>query len=421
MLVRRGLIAVGGGGAFTLPPSSPPAAAFDVSAPPYGTGTDIQWPMAIYGNGMTYIGLIQGETDENDVSIIAYDHATEMIVGPVAIHDQLNDGASTIPDTHNQPAVAIRADGHIVVAYCGHGSTTLRTKISDDPWDITGGFTAAETIVSSYALTYPQLFVMSGGRIYMRARAVLSGVAYILQWYSDDGAETWDIGTLIFTEGTSNIYSAAATDGDYIDQVLIDRSPDFAGGWWMGHFRQDETGDNFQTDGTPIAGSYPLGASDMTEVFAPGSYRFPRGITYDAGEPVIAWDSAQADPVLMGESRWDGVDWVPETIVTSTPVYSFATSTGGGKHTWDDPDHFYAGVVLGSDPIDDGGAIEIFRFTRTAGVWDSGTQITSSGENPYAPFTVVDADADLVMLWTTGDQAPADGDPFSLGLQGVGA
>lgn len=379
--------------------------------------------MAIAGGGKTFIGLIFGEDDPNDVAIIEWDNVARTYDGPVELIDQLNEGGGTIPDTHNQCAVTRRADGHLVVAVSGHGGNRVYTFVSNGT-DVASGFHAGETIVSSYALTYMQLFRMAGGRLYMRARAVLGGAAYILQWYSDDGGETWDIGTLVFTEGTENIYTAAATDGTYVDQIFIDRAPSFAGGWWMGHGRMDESGAWYRSDGTPIVSGFPLGASELTEVFPPGSYRFPRDIVYNVagdGMPVLGWDSAQQNPVLMGESRFNGTLWIHETIATSGPVYSFASSTGGGKHAWNDPDTFYAGELIGDDPIDLGGAIEMFKHKRTAGVWGPRQQITHAGRNPYGPFAVVDAEPELSMLWTYGDQAPADGDPFSLGLEGVAA
>ena len=412
-----------GGGFLAPPPPTPAPAPFLMTVQPYGIGTDIQWPMAIAGNGQTYVGLIQGESDENDVTIAAWDNAGASLIETRALFDQLNDGGSTIPDTHNQPAVNHFADGTLIVAACGHGSTTMLLKTSDAPWDTTAGFSAPINFMSSKAMTYPQLAVMSSGRVYIRYRGVTGGVATLCQRYSDDGGATWSSELNFWTAGTDNLYSAMACDGTWVDQILIGRAPSYGPGFAMLHVRMDEAGDVYTSDGTQITGfSYPLAPSDLTEVFADGSYRFPRGIVYDAGTPVISWDSAQADPVLLGESRWSGSAWVPETITTSSPLYTGATSTGGGKHAWDNADVFLCGKLHGSTPLDMGGTSGIFRFVRTAGTWDSGTEVTDgSTSDPYAPITVVNAEPEVAFVWPYGDQAPADGDPFSLGLEAVAA
>lgn len=413
MLNRLLLAATGGSGAFPAPPGIT-----QIAPAPYGIGTDIQWPMAIEGNGKVYIGIVQGETDPNDIGIMAWDYATDTLEGPIALIDQLSGGSSTVPDTHNQPAVAILGDGRLIAAYCAHSSTTMRIKVSNDPWDITAGFGSQISFSSTFAMTYPQLAVMDTGRIFIRYRAVGSGVARIGQRFSDDDGATWSSELLFYSGSTNNIYSAFACDGTWVDQVLIPRAPDYASGWPMLHVRMDATGDVFTTDGVEITGfSYPLATAQLTQVFADGSYRYPRGIVYDSGTPLIAWDSAQADPVLMGESRWNGSAWVATTILTSTRVYDAASSTGGGKHSWDATE-FAAGKTLGTAPIDLGGSIEIFRSRRSGGSWDAAAQITNAGLNPYAPITVVNG-TELKFLWPFGDQAPADGDPFSLGTQGI--
>lgn len=419
MVVARRVM-MGGGGAFTVPAGQEP---YLVSAAPYGIGTDIQWPMAIYGNGKTYIGIIQGTADANDVGVAAWDHATETFIGPQAIHDQLNDGSSTIPDTHNQPAVSLLSDGRIIVAYCGHASTTMRIKVSNSAWDITAGFSPPISFTSSKAMTYPQLAVLDSGRIYIRYRGVTGGVATLCQRYSDDAGGTWSSELGLFSDSTSNLYSAMACDGSRIDHILIPRAGDYAPGFGLYHFYL-EGGTYKKTDGSTIAvgdPSFPLISSDLTAVFPAGSYRFPRGIVYDSG-PVIAWDSVQANPVLLGESRWSGSAWTHTTITTSSPLYAGTTSVGGGKHAWDDADTFLTAKIIGISPLDAGGSVEMFRFRRVAGTWDSGQQITNGEQdNTYSPITVVDRASDLAFLWPYGDQAPSDGDPFSMGLQGIGA
>ena len=418
-MLRRLLLASSGAGSFTAPPA--PATVINISAAPYGTGTDIQWPLATrLASGLVVFGIIQGEDDPNDVGVIAYDPDTDTMTGPVELWDQLNEGSSTTPDTHNQPAVAELPDGRVMVAVVGHQASTIRVWTFDTPGGISGGVTGPVEITSSYTLTYVQLGVMSTGRVYLRVRGLNGGQAEILQWYSDDAGETWDIGTRFFTAETNNIYSAFVCDGEWIDQIIVPRAADYAPGWPMLHVRSDADGAVYRSDGTEITGfSYPLAVSDLTEVFADGTKRNPRGLTPVPGDlPVVAWDSAQANPVLMGESIYDA-GWEAETVATSVPVYSFASSTGGNKHAYNNPNLMFYGKVLGSDPVDDGGSIEMFRSEKTAGVWDGGTQITFDGENPYGPFPIANNDDSLVIAWTVGDQAPADGDPFSLRLQGI--
>src|SRR5204862_3948000 len=122
-------------------------------------------PMSIHGDGKTHIGLVQCETTENDIGVVAWDNATQTLGTPFLPHAALSDGGSTDPDTHNQPAVTRLADGTIVTAYCGHGSHDMRIRVSTSPDDLSA-FGSEYVITSSYFLTYAQLFAMSGGRIY---------------------------------------------------------------------------------------------------------------------------------------------------------------------------------------------------------------------------------------------------------------
>lgn len=415
MLARRLLIAAGGRATFPAPLGP------DVirAAPNAGAWTEVTGPHAWHDGTRTYIGWVGGNSKPNDIEVFArLDGGGSE--GPVLLADHLTEGASTDPDSHNGPAVLVRPDGYIVVAYCGHQATLMRVKVSNDPDDITAGFTVASAFShTGVTWTYPQLSQLSAAsdRIYISMRGQITSGAIGGHWqnYSDDGGATWGSEYEIYrpTTGAPLVYSAFASNGiDRIDYAVTDYASDHVGGYGLWHFYMDETGAFFKSDGTAIGGGLPMDQSDLTQIVATGGDAYPYSVSYtNDGRPVIACQSKQADPVEIFEYRWSGSAWARHDIDTSDPISPSILSLGGGCHVWNDSQRFYSAKMVD-------GLLQMFEFTSSddGATWAS-RQVTHSTEQPNSPVYVVDNGPELAVIWFIGTLG-TDSD-FDYGLQGI--
>lgn len=377
------------------------------------------------GGGKTFFGLVRGTSTANDVVVGQWGNAGRTLDGLFVLHAALSDGLSTVPDTHNGPAILVRSDGKILACYSGHGATTVRSRISTNAHDVTA-FAVAVTSTVTPTSTYQQLGeIISTGKIYNRFRGYVGGNAGLYQRHSTDGGATWST-PFEMIRMTGNLYSQMAFDGTgRIDHVTTNRAPDAAGGFGLYHWYTDSTGMHHRSDGTNIGTdpSSPWTIADVTAVFADGSDRYPYGLGYTAnGRPVIAWTSKQANPVVIGESRWSGSAWAHRTITTSDPIFTTALSVGGGVHDAGDSLHYYTGKLIGG-PLDSGGSMAIYEFVSAddGATWTTGTQLSSTTDRPNSPMPVVSRNSELVVMWPYGDHADSDADPYSLGYAGARA
>jgi hypothetical protein len=408
-MLERLLLVAQGGANFVAP-----VPAFDVTtllaATEAGGWTEANADHATYGNGTTYVGWVGGNSKVNDIEIAAYDHDSQTWAGPVLLHDNLNEGSSTSPDSHNGPAVLIRDDGHLIVAYVGHNAAALRVKISNDPWDIVAGFGSPITAVSGGEMTYPMLAQL-GSRIYMFWRDRSGAGARLESSYSDDGGATWSSVLNVFDTSADFLYQAFAFNSTRIDIAVTDKEPD-AGDYGLWHFYMEEDGSVFKSDGTEITGfSYPLAESDLTEIMPTGNDHYPYALSYtDDGRPVIAWQTKAADPVEFGEHRWTGSAWTNTTIDTSDPISPSVLSVGGGCHFWNDSERFITAKMTG-------GELQLFGYLSSddGATWSSGAQL---GDFPDAnsPVHVRDGQPDVAALAFDGLFASNNFDPALLGI-----
>ena len=128
-LARRLLMGAGGSGAFTPPPGP-----FVLTTAPAGGWTQIPEAHAIYYNGHTYFGYVNGAN--GNIEIRSYNHATGITSAATVMHAALDSPA----DTHDAPGLLIRdSDKHIVASYSAHNGAALYVWISTNPEDISAG------------------------------------------------------------------------------------------------------------------------------------------------------------------------------------------------------------------------------------------------------------------------------------------
>lgn len=418
MLVARRLqLRSGGGGSFTPPLPITPFELFALA----GAGTEVTGPRAIYdGVDRTFIGWVTGNSNPNDIEVAAYVHSTGAVEGPVLLSASVSGGATTTPDSHVGPALEINGAGHLVVAWMPHGSTTgITVKISTNPigsgWEASGFGSPITFTPIANSLTYPQLAYCSvNDRLYLFFRRLNGSTAQLVRCHSDDGGETWSGGTVVYTSSGDNEYSAFACNGiDRIDFAITDDEPAQAGGFGLFHFSMDAvSGDLNAADGSLLiaSGSLPAVPSDLTELVSSSGDQYPYAMAFDeSGNPVIAWQTKNQDPVLFGEFRYGG-SWVETQIGDSEPISPTILTVGGGHHVWSNTDHYIHGRVVS-------GVQTIWHYRRVAGTWNSGVQVTTTETTPHSPFQVKNNAPALASLWTIG--LNASDDDFDPGLQGL--
>lgn len=406
--IRRLLAVAAGGGNYPAP--APGLSVREIlAAGDAGGWTEANADHATYSGGRTYVGWVGGNSHVNDIQVAAYVHATQTWEGPMLLADNLTEGTSTSPDSHNAPAVLVRDDGHIVLAYCAHNGATMYFKISDTT-DITDGFGSPIWAATGGQMTYPMLAQL-GSRIYLFYRDRSGDGARLERVYSDDGGETWSSQLNVYDTDNDFLYQAFAFSDTRIDFAVTDKEPD-AGDYGLWHFYMEEDGSVFRSDGTEITGfSYPLATSDLTEIMPTGNDHYPYALSYTGdGRPVVVWQTKAADPVEFGEHRWDGAAWTDVTIDTSDPISPSILSVGGGCHFWDDPDTFITAKVVG-------GSLELFAYTSgdDGASWSSGVQLGDLPV-PNSPVHVRDGQPELAAIAFAGLFASDDFDPAFLGV-----
>lgn len=420
-MLKRLLLAAVGGGPFTPPPPS----VVQVTAAPEGGWTEPQGPHIIGAGGHTFFSYVRGEADSNDIVAARFNHALGVTDQTFLLHAALSDGASTVPDQHNAGVILPLADGRLLTSFSGHQSTSMRSRLSSSALDVSAFGAEVVDTTAGLTKTYPQLGRISSGKVYRRFRGVSGANWSIWQQHSTDDGATWST-PLELIRMSGGVYSQMCGNGsDRIDHVATNRDPGSVGGYGLYYWYTDDASNHRRADDSLIGGDpspFPWTIADVSEVFPDGSDRYPYQITPGAdGLPVISWQTKQADPVLVGQSRLqpDGT-WVHSTVYSSDPVLTTALTVGGGVAAWGDPNVVLGGKMIGG-PLDLGGEIQIFLFTSSdnGATWDDGVQITTGAGNPSSPTAVNDPVAGLRWVWFRGDGPSGDGDPFSLGIEGL--
>lgn len=381
---------------------------FVLTTAPSGGWTQIPEPRAIYYNGVTYFGYINGSN--GNVEIRTYTHSSGVVSSPTVLHAAL--GA----DTHEAPAILVRSsDQRIVCAYSAHNGAALYVWISTNPEDISAGSeTNIDVAVGSGVYTYANLVQLSGesGKIYLFFRNVTAFVTAFWQFTtSTDGGATWATYTELYSVPSTLTYWKIASDGvNRIDFVVSSANPS-APTSKIGHFYYDGTW--HKSDGTGI--TLPLAFTNVTEVYGSGTGPGWATDLYLDGSNhprfVYNVDNGSLTDSYFGYARWTGSAWVLSTILASvgfgvndpSPVASLNPSTSAC--------HLVRYIA---------GHHEIWRYSSldNGATW-SGVAVTSGSivDNLY-PLNVRDHATGLATLWLTGTYTDATSN--SLGIMGVG-
>lgn len=398
-LGRELLLTLAGGSASFHPPSDV------LTSAPSGGWCWFQDPRAVYFNGVSYFGYVDGSN--GNVCVRSYAHATGAVSAATVLHAALE------VDDHVAPSLLVRPSDHRVIAfYSAHLGPALYMRVSTNPEDISafGAETDLDSAFAGSQYTYPSpVYTSSDTTIWLFTRSHVAGVAY--WWYSAsaDGGVTWPAVVHLHSQTYSKIVSNGT---DRIDVACCmhpngDDGPDI---YQIKHLYRESAAWH-QSDGTVMSGSLPFAGTDMS-------------VVYDGGaSPVWVWDIAyglDGNPVIgfvrfnggdTGDhrymwARWTGSAWdvheiaagggaIPTATIpgqpTPQPYYS-----GGMALDHADPTTVYCSIGRGSD------AWDIYRYTTAddGATW-AGAALTGGGKN-VRPVVVRDHPGDLSVLWLTG-------------------
>ncbi|MEF8851107.1 MAG: BNR-4 repeat-containing protein [Haloarculaceae archaeon] len=299
-----------------------------------------QDPRAVRHRGThdrTYVGWI---TRHGDVRVGRYDHAAEAVAA-ATLH------ADFEPDDHDDPTIAVRPDGRLLVFYTRHGGSAVHYRCSTAPESV-AAFGPERHIEPGPdpSVTYPNPRWVDGDlHLFLRNDGTVVDVV------SPDGGETWrEQRELVSTGGEGwCVYAkpSRARDGEVhlgLTHAMGGRDEPHR---HVSHARFD--GDALRaSDGTVLGRvsdrSLPVAVDETTRVFdseATGDDAWVWDSSTAGGVPQLAYVRLVApDDHRYRYARWDGTDWADEFLCH------------GGSHIVDgdsDERYYSGGVVLDHD------------------------------------------------------------------------
>jgi hypothetical protein len=343
----------------------------------------------------TYVGWVNVA---GDVLIAAYNHGTNEWVGPTILH------AALIADDHVAPTVLIRNDGHIMAFY-SRSHNHIKMRISSNPEDISA-FDAVVEVGSGAGLSgisYPIAFQLSAESNKIFLFFTTNGTNRELRFMtSTDGGSTWSSPTNLYDRAAAIYFHACQNGNSRIDFLVSSNHPAHGSGG-LYHFYYED-GKYYKSDDTEITATLPLDSSDLTEIHsADGTRPWNWGISVGgSGSPAIVYVN-YPDGTTLGEhryryARWDGTEWTSIAVASAGRDISLANReySGGIAISADNTDVIYASV-----PIN--GVLNIIKYTRSGSSFVESQRLTyDSAYNNIRPMTVVNAHADLPLLWMSG-------------------
>jgi hypothetical protein len=391
--------------------TSPVLAGMTLTAAPIGGFNPWTVPNAVYANGKTYFGWVNGSS--GDVGVASYSD-TGVLAGPYTLH------AAFEADEHIPPALLVRdSDQRILAFYSKHNNVPFNLKISTNPSDVSSWGSATDLDSQLGGTRYTdyqvhQLLAETNDPIYLFYRDEPSAGTDSRWCYSKstDGGATWATQTILYRQASSRSYFISWSDG--AGRIHFLASSTGAGTHW-GHFYYDG-GAYYNSAGVNI-GSPPFDYTDLTEVWN-GNPAAAMNIVLDSsGYPVVALWETEGDGVTHNAwyLRWDGSAWNQTEVAGDTGGYAYEA---GSSNAYDaaiddgDPNVMYVIQDVGSQP-------ELFRYqTADDGATFSSQQLTSGSSSLQRRITTVRNRGDVLRaLWLSGSWT--DFNDYSMGILGT--
>ncbi|WP_372718824.1 BNR-4 repeat-containing protein [Novipirellula sp.] len=385
-----------------------------------GTYTAKHTPLAIYCPEVDKTFFVYGGTtgpDERHLlcMISYYDHKTNQVPRPVVVHDKQG-----VDDPHDNPSLAIDAEGHVWVFVSGRGRKRPGFKYrSVQPFSI-DGFDR----ISEEEMTYPQPHVV-GEKGFLHLFTKYTGVRELYWERSDDGV-TWTADQKlagIREPGHSNggHYQSSAVRGELVGTFLnrhpngnVDQRTD------LYYVQTRDKGTTWTTvDGKVL--QTPLVDVDsparVIDYAAQGLNVYLKDMKFDhAGHPVLLYVTSRGaepgppnDPRFFRITRWDGLNWRTSTICPTDHNYDMGSLDLGDQDgaAWT----VRVPSAPGPQPGHGGGEVVLWESRNQAASWELKRHLTDNSprnhnyiRQPLAakdPFFVFWADGDPTQLSTS--------------------
>jgi hypothetical protein len=405
--------------------SYPAPAALAVTAlttAPAGGWVQVVHPRASYHVGYTYFGYVRG--DNGNCEVRYYKHSDQTTSAATVLHAALG------VDTHDDPAIFVRDDAHLMAFYTKHATEdTIYVRVSVNTLDsdptLSGGFAAETTIHHGTHQTYCSVAQLTGetnSPIYLFTRDTVSGdtISHLAETHSNDGGATWSSQVAVMTK-TPDLYWCIYSNGvDRIDFALSDGNGVSSDPVSMYHMYLSG-GAYHKSDGTPISASQPFAPTDATLVYAsatagPG---WMTGIGRDgSGNIAVTYEVAThrtgglADQYSLRYAYFNGSSWASGVITTSDDTGLIYVT-----HSCLDESSINTAYVAKAVS----GVFEMSKYvTADNGSTWTPTTLTSgsSGTGNIYPAPIANRATDLRVLWLYGTYTSYLSN--SLGIKGAG-
>lgn len=336
--------------------------------------------------------------------------------------------ATTQADPHACPAVIMRAsDRKLVVVYGKHNVAYLRRRISTNAADSTAWGTELDltSTLSANNITYPNLVQLSSdasGTLRLWFRNYNGTNFSWRETISTDGGATFPAATQRFSQATAQAYLQIAHDGvDTIHFVYSNTIPVVGNTVKLAHCYRVGTSSYYQSDGTTITpGAGGIGYSAMTEFWdGSGGAPFVFDLAIDgSGYPMVAHvDGPNSSDWRYTVSRWDGSAWGDVQVVSGYDSIPLSGVAGGFCISPINPDRLIVSAMQPSGRYE----METWESTDSGATFDDRTAITTgSSVNQMYPFGVHGADAELEVIWLSGQYNNSGLTDFDFALIGAG-
>ncbi len=379
-----------------------------------GTYTAKHTPLAIYCAAVNKTFFVYGGTTGPDKRYLLcmasyYDHATHQVPKPTIVHDKQG-----VNDPHDNPSLAIDADGHVWVFVSGRARHRPGFKYrSREPYDI-----ASFEQVTEEEMTYPQPKYVPG-KGFLNLFTKYTGVRELYFETSPDGRSWSEDQKLagIREPGLSRSghYQTSAALGNKVGTFFNrHRNGDADQRTDVYYAQTTDMGQHWTTvDGTPL--SLPL-----TEVDNPARvidyareqlYVYLKDMGFDdAGNPVFLYITSRGhqpgppnDPRRWRVTRWDGSQWHSAEICAADHNYDMGSLyLAAGRWLVIGP------TRPGPQPYHGGGEMVLWESRDRGASWTQQRQIThDSLQNHNYARRPLDAHDPFFAFW-------ADGDPTQL-------
>jgi hypothetical protein len=388
-----------------------------LTAAPDGAWTTLHHPRAVYYNGYTYFGWVNG-AGTGPIYVASYNHSTQSVSTPVLI-----DGMNA-PDTHGAPSLIVRDSDHkLLIAFCEQGSANLFTRLSTTSLDtdptLSDGLAAAVNLdasIGASSYTYPVLLQLTGvtnDPIYLFYADESAGTRRIAYSKSTDNGATWSARTLLVSDSGLLPYFAIRANTVRIDIVTTDRAYNGSEGTVdLGHMYLDGTDDKVYTSaGVEITAAKPFSHSELTAL----ETNTTAVLSHDgiAGtNPIFVYAVDNGSTITAKYARWDGAAWDKGTIYTADH-FPVDRMFGGIVINRADHDEVFSGVETGAS------SSEVYRYvTADGGATFTSSAVTTGSSNLNAAVTSIEnGQASLPVIWLAGTLVSST--DFDFGIRGL--